>query len=132
MTDDVSDDLRRRTNHIAEQIETAGRVVSNTLGAGFLEKVYENALAWELRRLGLKVEQQKPVTVCYEGVEVGRYEADLLVEDLVIVELKAAKAVGEANYAQCINYLRATGLKLCLLMNFGVPRMECRRVVYRL
>jgi len=102
--------------------------VSNTLGAGFLEKVYENALVIELRKAGLAVEQQKPLPVRYEGQIVGDYVADLLVDGAVLVELKAVSALDDVHLAQCINYLKAADLKLCLLMNFGQPRVEIRRI----
>jgi GxxExxY protein len=92
--------------------------------AGFLEKVYENALAPELRKAGLAVTQQPGIVVCYDGVVVGQYAVDLLVEETVMVELKAVKTL---DGAQCINYLKATGLPLCLLLNFGKSRIEIRR-----
>ena len=97
------------------------------MGCGFLEKVYENALAHELRKNGLQVKQQEPITVTYDGVVVGDYFADLLVVDTIIVELKAAKDLSEAFAAQCLNYLKATGMPLCLLLNFGKPRVEIKR-----
>jgi GxxExxY protein len=116
-------------NPITEKIIGCAFKVSATLGVGFLEKVYENALAHELRKAELKVEQQKRVHVFYDGVDVGYYDADLLVEDKVLVEVKSAKALEDANLAQCLNYLRATGLSLCLLLNFGTPRVTVKRVV---
>jgi GxxExxY protein len=103
--------------------------VSNTLGSGFLEKVYENALTHELRKAGLTVSQQYAVSVLYDGVVVGAYSADLLVEAAILVELKAVKALDAIHSAQCLNYLKATGLRLCLLLNFGNPRMEIKRLV---
>lgn len=103
--------------------------VSNVLGVGFLEKVYENALTHEVRKAGLKVEQQKCIQVRYDGVVVGDYAADLLVADAVLVELKAARAFDEIHVAQCMNYLRATGLRVCLLINFGTPKVEIKRLV---
>ncbi len=103
--------------------------VSNTLGAGFLEKVYENALVHELRKAGLMVVQQYGIVVHYDAVVVGQYAVDLLVGETIMVELKAVKALDSAHDAQCINYLRATGLPLCLLLNFGKPRVEIRRFV---
>ena len=106
--------------------------VLNTLGAGFMEKVYENALAHELRTTGLAVAQQHAITVLYDGRTVGEYVADLLVEQVLLVELKATKALDPAHRAQCLNYLRATGLRLCLLLNFGNPSLEIGRVVNRL
>jgi GxxExxY protein len=93
--------------------------VYNALGPGFLERVYENALTLELRERGLRVEQQPPVSVSYKGVCVGQYFADLVVEGLVIVELKAAEALCDAHAAQLVNYLRATQLEVGLLLNFG-------------
>lgn len=103
--------------------------VANALGSGFLEKVYENALALELRRAGLAVAQQHGVRVVYLGVTVGEYVVDLLVEDAILVELKTVRALDRVHRAQCINYLRATGMRLCLLLNFGTPRLEIKRVV---
>ena len=102
--------------------------VSNILGAGFLEKVYENALAHEMREHGLTVLQQRGITIRYKGVLIGEYAAGFLVEDHVIVELKAVRALHEQHAAQCLNYLRATGKPLVLLMNFGPLRIEIRRV----
>ena len=114
-------------NALSERIIGCAFQVSNTLGCGFLEKVYENALAHELRKNGLQVKQQEPITVTYDGVVVGDYFADLLVADTIIVELKAAKDLSEAFAAQCLNYLKATGMPLCLLLNFGKPRVEIKR-----
>ena len=89
------------------------------LGYGFLEKVYENAMAIELRRMGLKVEQQYKIVVYYEGESVGEYFADLIVDGNVIVELKAAQAITDEHEAQLLNYLRATPYEVGLLLNFG-------------
>ena len=116
---------------LSERIIGCAYAVSNALGAGFLEKVYENALAHELRKAGLRVEQQRPLRVQYDGVVVGEYAADLLVEDCILVELKAVRALDDVHLAQCLNYLKATGLSLCLLINFGKPRADVRRVVNR-
>ena len=118
-------------NALTGTIIGAGQKVSRALGVGFLEKVYENSLALELRRHGLIVEQQSSIRVLYDGEVVGLYSADLLVESKVIVELKAQRALEEIHRMQCIHYLRATGLRVCLLMNFGRPRMEFRRIVNR-
>ncbi|MDX9953483.1 MAG: GxxExxY protein [Anaerolineae bacterium] len=93
--------------------------VHNTLGAGFLEKVYENALTIELQKHELRVQQQRPITVYYEGQVVGEYCADLCVEDRVIVELKAGVALNKAHEMQLVNYLTATGIDIGLLLNFG-------------
>ena len=96
----------------------------------FLEKVYENALVIELRRAGLTLRQQHPVHVYYDGRTVGDYVVDLLVEDCVMVELKATKTFDEVHTAQCMNCLRATKLNLCLLVNFGTPRAQIKRIIY--
>jgi GxxExxY protein len=113
-------------NQITERIIGCAFTVANGLGCGFAEKVYENAMAHELRKAGLAVEQQKPITVIYDGVVVGEYLADLLVEGTVLVELKAARALDDAHTAQCLNYLAATGIPVCLLLNFG-KRVEVKR-----
>jgi GxxExxY protein len=115
-------------NALTERVIGAAFKVSNTLGAGFLEKVYENALAHELRKSGLHVEQQYPVPVYYDGVLVGDFYADLLVEGILLVELKAADKFCDINTAQCLNYLRGTAKPLCLLLNFGKPRVEIKRL----
>jgi GxxExxY protein len=119
-------------NELSEAIIGCAYRVSNALGAGFIEKVYENALALELRAIGLDVAQQQGIAVRYQDTIVGDFTYDLLVERAVLIELKAAKALEEAHIAQCLNYLRATGLHLCLLLNFGKPRVEIRRVVLKL
>lgn len=108
----------------------AAFVVANAIGSGFLEKVYENALVHELKKSGLSVEQQKPVRIIYDGIVVGEYVADLVVQGSVIVELKAVKALDEIHMAKCLNYLKATGLRVCLLINFGTPRLQIKRLIY--
>jgi GxxExxY protein len=102
--------------------------VLNTLGAGFHEKVYENALALELREHGISFARQRGITVLYNGAVVGEFVADFLIEDVLLVELKAVKTLDDSYVAQCTNYLKATGLRLCLLLNFGKPRLEVKRV----
>ena len=102
--------------------------MSNELGAGFLESVYQNALLLALRQKGLKVEAQKPIEVLFRGENVGHFFADLLVEDKVIVELKAVKAILPEHKAQVINYLKATGIEVGLLVNFGMPKLEYHRL----
>ena len=116
-------------NQITEKIISCAYKIGNTLGCGFLEKVYENALAHELRKLGLNVKQQEEIKVFYDGVEVGYYEADLLIEDLILVELKAVREINDIYMAQCLNYLKAAKLKICLLINVGNPRIEIKRIV---
>ncbi len=100
--------------------------VHNTLGSGFLEQVYENALRIELAKQGLEVKQQEPIKVYYEGQVVGSYYADLWVENRVIVELKAVRALSKAHEVQLVNYLTATGVDTGLLLNFG-PSVEVKR-----
>jgi GxxExxY protein len=102
--------------------------VANALGHGFVEKVYENALAHEMRKCGLDAVQQRGIVVFYDDVIVGEFTADLLVEDQVIVELKVVGALSDVHLPRCRNYLRATGKPLCLLINFGRPKVEIRRV----
>lgn len=101
--------------------------VINELGAGFLESVYEKALLVALRQRGLSVIAQHPIKVIFRGQSVGDFYADILVEDKVIVELKAVKAVTPEHQAQIINYLNATGIEVGLLINFGNPRLEYKR-----
>ena len=113
-----------------KRIIGAAYTVANALGSGFLEKVYENALLHELRKIGLGVERQKAVRVFYDGIVVGEYVADLLVQGLVVVELKAVRALDEIHLAQCLNYLKATRFSVCLLINFGNPRIQIRRLVH--
>jgi GxxExxY protein len=102
--------------------------VANELGPGFLEKVYENALAHELRKAKVKVVQQQGIEVFYDGVNVGNDEADLLVEGLVLVEVKAVQALDSAHVGQCLNDMRGTGLVTCLLVNFGRAKIQVRRL----
>ena len=116
-------------NTITQKIIGCAYTVSNHLGNGFLEKVYENALAHELRKSGLRLEQQYPVQVWYDGIAVGEFFADILVEGTVLVELKAVRSLEDAHLAQCLNYLKGTGLAVCLLINFFQPKVQIRRIV---
>jgi len=119
---------RGKMDQLTQTVIRCAFTVSNALGCGFLEKVYENALAHELCKAGVQVQQQHGITVYYDGVAVGEYAADLLVEGVLLVELKAVKEFDDIHLAQCLNYLRATKLYLCLLMNFGKPKLEVRRI----
>ncbi len=103
--------------------------VFNTLGYGFLEKVYENAMGIELSRAGLNIKKQFPVTVYYEGIEIGYYIADLIIENSFIIEIKAMESLREEHEFQLINYLRATNIEVGLLMNFG-KKAEYRRKIF--
>ncbi len=98
-------------------------------GCGFLEKVYENALVLKLRKAGLDVRQQHDAAVYYDDQVVGQYTIDLFVESSVIVELKAVAALDDVHRAQCLNYLKATRLNVCLPVDFGKPRLEIKRIV---
>ncbi len=124
-----TDEHRKAVNEITESIIGCAFRVANTLGCGFLEKVYENAMSHELTKCGMVVRQQAPLTVHYDDTIVGHYTADLLVDDQVIVELKAVKALDEVHMAQCLNYLKATRLPVCLLVNFGRPKIQIKRLV---
>lgn len=104
---------------LTDKIIGAYYKVYNNLGYGFLEKVYENSLAIELKKMVLKVEQQKNIKVFYEQEQVGDYYADVLVDDLILIEIKAASALCEEHEAQLTNYLRATLIDVGLLLNFG-------------
>lgn len=112
---------------LTERIIGCAYQVANTLGPGFLEKVYENALAHELRRAGLSVAQQQGIEVRYDDVLVGEFVADLVVEGQVILELKATREHSDFFAAQCLNYLKATGKPICLLINFGKARIDVQR-----
>jgi GxxExxY protein len=116
-------------NDITYAINGAVFEVNKVLGAGFLEKVYENALLVELRRRGLKAESQVPLTVMYKGEIVGEYFADIVIEGAVIIELKAVEELQRIHEAQLLNYLKATGFKAGLLVNFKHPKADIRRLV---
>jgi GxxExxY protein len=103
--------------------------VYNTLGYGFLEKVYENSMMVKFRNGGVKVEQQKAIKVYFENEVVGDYFVDLLVEDEIVVELKTAEQIHEIHKAQVLNYLKATRLKLGIIINFGKDQLEYARLV---
>jgi len=116
-------------DRLTERVIGALFEVSNTLGAGFLEKVYERALVTELRLQGMRVVEQAPFAVTYKGQCVGEYFADLVVEDAVVVELKCVDRFCGEHMAQCLNYLKASRMKVCLLVNFQKPKVEWRRVL---
>jgi GxxExxY protein len=114
---------------VTDVIISAFYHVNNTLGYGFLEKVYENALCFELQQRGFTVTAQTPITVWYKGVAVGEYFADLIVNHCVIVELKSGVALSPAHEAQLINYLKATGIEVGLLLLFS-PKPQVKRKVF--
>jgi len=103
--------------------------VHNKLGFGFSEKVYENALMVLFGREGIQAKQQTPITVYFEGEVVGDYYADILVEDKIILELKSAEEIADAHRSQVLNYLKATGLQLAIILNFGKEGLEYERLV---
>jgi GxxExxY protein len=113
-------------SELTEKILKGFYQVYNSLGYGFLEKVYENALVHELKQMGLFVRQQHPIEVHYNELKVGQYFADVFVEDSVIIELKASESLCEADEYQLINYLKATEVEVGLLLNFG-KKPEIRR-----
>ena len=116
-------------NHATtEKIIEACFEVHNELGTGFLEKIYENALLIALREKGLMATQQAPLKVLFRGQVVGEYFADLIIENSVLIELKALKGLASEHQAQTINYLKATGISTGLLINFGKPGLEIRRL----
>ena len=116
-------------NDITYAINGAVFEVNKVLGPGFLERVYENALLIELRERGLKAENRVPIKVFYKDKVVGEYIADILVEGKVILELKAVDRLEKIHEAQILNYLKATGLQIGLLINFTHPKAEIRRMV---
>lgn len=115
-------------NSVTDRIIGSAFDVHNVLGSGYLEKVYENALAHELRKAGVRVEQQRRLAVHYDGIVVGDYVADLVIEDVVLVEVKAIRAIDDAHLAQCLNYLTALHLSVGLL-NFS-RKVQIKRVIH--
>ena len=116
-------------NELTYQIRGAVFEVNRILGSGFLEKVYEKALIIELLVRGLRAESQVPIEVIYKGEVVGEYFADIVVEDYVIIELKAVEQLQKIHEAQLLNYLKATGYKVGLLINFSHPKAEIKRFI---
>lgn len=103
--------------------------IHNKLGFGFLEKIYENALTYEFKKEGISFEKQKTLQVWYEDIIIGDYVADVVVEDKIILEIKAVKELNSTFEAQLLNYLKATGLKIGYLLNFGKSRVEYKRII---
>ncbi|TCD26227.1 GxxExxY protein [Pedobacter psychrodurus] len=116
-------------NEITEKIIGAAYKVSNTLGSGFLEKVYENALFIEIKKAGLTVTKQHALQVFYDDQVVGDYFVDLFIENEVVVERKTAKAITDIHQAQLMNYLIACNRRCGLIINFGKPRVEIKRML---
>jgi len=120
---------RRVMNALIERVVGAAYEVANVLGPGFLEKVYERAFAKELRLGGLAVETQAPLRVVYKDDVVGEFFADLFVEGRLIVEIKTVEVLANEHVAQYVNYLKATGMSIALVVNFKHARVEWQRVV---
>ena len=122
-----------RTEDVPETYDLCGQIIGlamkvhSTLGPGFLESVYQNALIWELRKAGLKAEAERPISVRYNGQIAGAFTADLLVNNCVIIELKASQSLAKAYEVQLVNYLTATGFDEGLLLNFGAERLEFKK-----
>ena len=121
---------REELNDLAQKVIGAVYEVSNVLGVGFLEVVYERSLVKELALRGIKARRQAPVRVTYKGDPVGKYRADVLVEGKLLVEIKCADGFANEHLAQCINYLKATDRTLCLLVNFQKTKVEWKRIVF--
>ena len=131
----ISDRINRmrRIEEEPKQYDLCGEVIGaamklhSTLGSGFLVSVYQNALIWELRKGGFKAEPERPISVHYDRQLVGAFTADLLVNDSLIVELKAIQSLAKAHEVQLVNYLVATGIDEGLLLNFGAERLEYKK-----
>ncbi len=114
---------------LSYEIVNAAIYVWKELGFGFLEKVYENALMIELQKHHIPCAQQKPIKVHYDNQIVGDYIADILIEEKILLELKSAKGIDDSHIAQVINYLKATGIRLGIILNFGPEKMEFKRII---
>jgi GxxExxY protein len=114
---------------LTEKIIAAAITVHSRLGPGFLESIYEKALVIELQKIGLQIEQQKEISIEYDGVEIGRYRLDLLVNNTIVVELKAIKNIENVHFAVVKSYLRAIGQKHGLILNFEKVKLEIKRVI---
>jgi GxxExxY protein len=121
--------MRHEFEELSGQVIEAAIHVHKQLGAGFLESIYENAMRIALRKRSMPFECQKEVRICYEGEEVGIHRLDLVVSDQIVVELKAIKALEDIHFAQLKSYLKATGLRVGLLMNFNAPTLTVKRFV---
>ena len=124
-----ADKNRLELDELTSKIIACVYTVSNTLGCGFVEKVYENALVLELKNADLTVSQQHAIKVIYKQAIVGDFTADILVSNKIILELKAINGLLPEHQAQCMNYLKATQLQVCFLINFGKPKVDIKRVI---
>jgi len=121
-----------RLNEVTEKIIGFSYKVANALGPGFAEKVYENALAHELAKASFSVKQQENILVRYDGIIVGDFYPDLIVDGRIIVEVKAVSELSKSHFSQCLNYLKAADLMVGLLINFGKPSVQVKRIAHRL
>jgi GxxExxY protein len=126
----MNTDEKQALEELYDRVIQAVFEVSNVLGSGFLEKVYERALMRELAFRGVRAKAQVPMRVHYKGKQVGDYYADILVDGKIVIELKCVDGLRREHLAQCLNYLRATGLRIALLVNFQKPRVEHKRILY--
>ena len=113
---------------LVNEIISCAYAVDKKLGSGFLETVYEKAIAIELSTFGLKIDIQRPIKVNYDGQIIGEFIADIVVEEDIILELKAVRKLEAIHFTQCLNYLRATGMKLGLVINFGGDTVKVKRI----
>jgi len=121
----------RQGESISSKVIDCAIEVSRRLGTGFLESVYENALCVELEKQGINFRQQKALKVIYKGEIVGNFVTDIVIENKLIIELKVVAEISRAHKAQVINYLKATGIPVALLLNFGTPKMGVQRIVHQ-
>ena len=129
MRGSLNDNRSHPFEDLSRKIIGAAIEVHAALGPGFLETIYEEAFKLELTEHGLNYECQKEIKIEYLGVQIGTHRLDLVVENRVVVELKAVKELNEIHFAQILSYLKATGIKVGLLLNFAKPKLEIRRVV---
>ncbi|OPX30263.1 MAG: hypothetical protein B1H06_00030 [Candidatus Cloacimonas sp. 4484_143] len=115
--------------NLSEKIRQASYEVHKYFGTGFLEKVYENSLKYKLEKINLEVYQQYPIPVYYEEIKVGEYFADLFIDQKIILELKVASTLDKIHFAQLKHYLKATGVRLGILINFGNNKLQFKRVI---
>lgn len=116
-------------DELTEKIIGCAYEVSNALGSGFPESIYEKALHYQAIKTGLKSERQYQMKVYFDGILMGEFFADLLVQEKILVEIKAVRVLDELHVSQAMNYLKASGMPICLLVNFGRPKIEIRRFV---
>jgi len=121
----------KQGSSISSKVIDCAIEVSRRLGTGFLESVYENALCVELEKQSVKFRQQKALKVIYKGEIVGNFVTDIVIENKLLIELKVVSEIGSAHKAQVINYLKATGLPVALILNFGTPKMGVQRIVHQ-